>query len=130
MPKNCRGKKRVPRVDLTDEKDSLTSSLESETDAIVSRSVANLESIAAHGVVGSGARFWESQGLNHSESRSALFSPNKVKKPVKFENFSPRRTVSCSQLFNFETDKMSTLQQDLKPLTGSRAGLKQWVPVV
>ena len=96
MTRKCRGKKSVPRVDLTDEKDSLTSSLESKTDAIVSRSVASLESIAARGVVGSGVRFWESQRLNPSQSRSAPSSPNKVKKPVKFENFSPRRTASCS----------------------------------
>ena len=86
---------------MTEDKDSLTSSLESETDAIVSRSVANLESIAARGIVGSGVRFWESQGLNLSESRSAPSSPSKVKKSVKLENFSPRRTASCNQLFNF-----------------------------
>ena len=67
-----------------------------------------------------------SQSQNLSKSRSAPSSPSKVKKSVKLENFSPRRTASCNQISNFEIATMSTLQQDLKPLTGSRAGLKQW----
>ena len=68
MTHKRRVKKKWPKVNLTEDKDSLTSSLELETDAIVSRSVANIESIAARGVVGLGVRFWESQGLNPSQS--------------------------------------------------------------
>ena len=123
MTHKRRGKKKRPKVNLTEDKDSLTSSLESETDAIVDRSVANLESLVARGVVGSGVRFWESQSQNLSKARSAPSSPSKLKS-VKLENFSPRRSDSCNQLFNFEIT-MATLQQDLRPLTGSRAGLKQ-----
>ena len=63
MPRRKRrGQENLHRVDLTVEsceeieelKDSLTSSLESETDAIAARSVVSLEAIAARGVVGSG----------------------------------------------------------------------------
>ena len=104
MSRRRRGQRNLHRVDLTVEsreeieelKDSLTSSLESETDAIAARSVVSLDAIAACGVVGLGVRFWESQGLNPIQSRGAHSSPSKVKNPLKFENISPRRTASCS----------------------------------
>ena len=62
MPRKRRGQKNLHRVDLTVEseseieelKDSLTSSLESETDAIAALRVVSLYSIATRGVVGLG----------------------------------------------------------------------------
>ena len=65
MSRRCRGQRNLHWVDLTVEsrgeieelKDSLTSSLESETDAVAARSVVSLDAIAACGVVGSGVRF-------------------------------------------------------------------------
>ena len=133
MPRKRRGQDNLNRVDLTVEsreeieelKDTLTSSLESETDAIAARSVLSLEALAARGAVGLGVRFWELQGLELTHSRSVPSSPRRVKNPLEFEKFLPRRYVSCNQLYNLETNM--ALKDELKPLTGSRAGYKQWV---
>ena len=131
MPRRRRGQGNLNRVDLTVEsreeieelKDSLTSSLESETDAIAARSVVSLDAIAARGVVGLGVRFWESQGQDPIHSRSAPSSPSKVKNPLEFEKFLPRRSASCSQLCNSKINMV--LATELKPLTGFHAGHKQ-----
>ena len=110
MPRKHHGQKNLHRVDLTVEskseieelKDSLTSSLESETDAIATRNIVSFDAIATCGVVGSGVQFWESLGLSLVHSRSAPSSPSKVKNPLEFEKFPPRRYVS--QLCNSETN--------------------------
>ena len=62
MARKCRGQKILYRVDLTVEseseieelKETLMSSLESETDAIVALCIASFDAIAVRGVVGLG----------------------------------------------------------------------------